>query len=294
MSLREWDQEIEALCSNSAYDALAEAVRFWSPDRCSEYFHAQSRHRLVHFIRVDSITVMNDVSIGVISGKRLPELLEGPVCGGMGRNIAVHDPTRSDFHEDEYIENPERGRDHDKEVAGHDGLGVITDEGRPALLRIRCSIRTGCTSQILSDGTRRNPKAQFEQELVCDSFFTPDRVVRSHFANEFPKVARQRGSAPRLGLPPPEQAKSLPMPAGKRVGLDYAERVAPLKKAAQSAHDESDRISCQVRLHFALLVQRELFAQEQIFGSESGPRPDAQSQKASDISEHGQSRCRSM
>jgi hypothetical protein len=84
------------------------------------------------------------------------------------------------------------------------------------------------------------------------------------------------------------------MPAGKRVGLGHAECAAPLKEPAQSAHDKSDRIRRKVRLHFALLVQDELFAQKQIFSSESGPRADAQSWKASDISEHCQSGCRSM
>ena len=260
VGFRERDQKIEALCSNSAHDSLAEGVRFGCPDRCSQYFHSEHLHRLVQFFRVDSVTVVNDISIGVVSGKRLAELLQGPVRCGMRCDIAMHHPAGADFHEHEYVKNPERGRDHDKEIAGHDALCVIPDEGRPALLRIRCSARTGCTSQILADSTRRHPNTQFEEEFVGDSFLTPDRVVRSHPADEFPKVARQRGSAFRPGLPPPEQAKSLPMPAGKRVGLDHAECAAPLKEPAQSAHDESDRIGRTVWSHFALLVQRELLA----------------------------------
>src|SRR4051794_1044473 len=120
VGFREGDQKIKALPSNSAHDALAEAVRFGSPDWRPEYFHAERLHHLVHFFREDSITVMNDVSISVVSGKRFAELLQGPVRFGMGCDIAMHDPARSDFHEHEYIENPERGRDDDKEVAGHD------------------------------------------------------------------------------------------------------------------------------------------------------------------------------
>ncbi len=145
VGFREGDQKIKALPSNSAHDALAEAVRFGSPDWRPEYLHAERLHHLVHFFREDSITVMNDISISVVSGKRFAELLQGPVRCGMGCDIAMHDPARSDFHEHEYIENPERGRDHDKEVTGHDTLRVIPDEGRPALLRIRRSRRTGCT-----------------------------------------------------------------------------------------------------------------------------------------------------
>jgi hypothetical protein len=112
--------------------------------------------------------------------------------------------------------------------------------------------------------------------------------------DEFAKVARQRGPAFRPGLPPSEQAKSLPVPAGKRVGLDHAECAAPVKEPAQSAHDESASIGRKVSSHFALLVQGELLAQKQIFGSKGGPRPRAQSQKASDISEHCHGGCRRM
>ena len=90
------------------------------------------------------ITVLNNVSIGVVSGKRLAELLRSPVRCGMGRDIAMHDLARSDFHKHEYLEKPERRRHHDKEVAGHDARCVIPDEGRPALLRIQCAVRTGC------------------------------------------------------------------------------------------------------------------------------------------------------
>jgi hypothetical protein len=45
---------------------------------------------------------MNDVSIGVVSGKRLPELLQGPVRCGMGSDVAVHDSACSDLHDEKY------------------------------------------------------------------------------------------------------------------------------------------------------------------------------------------------
>ena len=58
MRFRERDQKVEALCSNSAHDALAEAVGFGSPDWGSEYLHAERLHHLVQFFRKDPITVM--------------------------------------------------------------------------------------------------------------------------------------------------------------------------------------------------------------------------------------------
>ena len=62
----------------------------------------------------------------------------------MGRDIAMHDLARSDFHKHKYLEKPERHRHHDKEVAGHDARCVIPDEDLPALLRIQCAVQTGC------------------------------------------------------------------------------------------------------------------------------------------------------
>ena len=77
VGFREGDQKINALPSNSAHDALAEAVRFWSPDWRPEYFHAERLHHLVHFFREDSITVMNDVS----NKRGLREGLRGITAG---------------------------------------------------------------------------------------------------------------------------------------------------------------------------------------------------------------------
>ena len=68
---------------------------------------------------------MDHVSICMISGQRLAELLQRPVRFRMSRDVLMHDPACPDFHYHEYVEDPERGRYDHKEVAGYDGLCVI-------------------------------------------------------------------------------------------------------------------------------------------------------------------------
>jgi hypothetical protein len=158
---------------------------------------------------------------------------------------------------------------------GNDAFCVIPNEGHPTLLRIRSTPRPASRAQVLADSTRRDAETKFEPKLVGDSGFAPDSVLSCHSADEFPKVARQPRSASRPGLPPPEQAKSFPMPTNKGVGLDHAECAAPVKEPAQSRHHQPDRVGRPVRLRFALLKERELFTEEEILCGQSGARPEA-------------------
>ena len=57
----------------------------------------------------------------------------------MHYNVLVENSACSQFHDHEHVKGAESRRDHDEEVARHDRFGVITDEGQPALFRIRLS-----------------------------------------------------------------------------------------------------------------------------------------------------------
>jgi hypothetical protein len=47
----------------------------------------------------------------------------------MGGGILVHNSAVPNIRDDEDIEDAKRGRHDHKEVARHDGLGVVADEG---------------------------------------------------------------------------------------------------------------------------------------------------------------------
>src|SRR6187551_2170545 len=70
----------------------------------------------------------------------------------MGGHVVMEKAAGSHFHQHQVVESVKRGRDHDEEVAGHDHLGVIVDEGEPALLGVWRAHRSA-TAQVLRDRT---------------------------------------------------------------------------------------------------------------------------------------------
>jgi hypothetical protein len=69
-----------------------------------------------------------------------------------------------------------------------------------------------------------------------------------------------------LRLPPPERSESLSMPSKERLRLDYREEVTPINQAGQRDERYARRVVGPLRVHLALEVQRQLLAQEQVFG----------------------------
>src|SRR5438876_11914211 len=77
---------------------------------------------------------MNQESVDMITRDGFSELLHGPGCSRMGRDIAVKNAATSHFHRHEHVQHSQASRDGYQEVSGHDGLGVIADK-RPPVLR---------------------------------------------------------------------------------------------------------------------------------------------------------------
>jgi hypothetical protein len=65
------------------------------------------------------------------------------------------------------------------------------------------------------------------------------------------------------------------MPSDKSVGLDHAEHGAPLEQPGRCGHHEPHRIGCSLRMRSALFEERQLFAEEEILGSQRGTRSEA-------------------
>src|SRR5215472_17410613 len=107
-----------------------------APHRRSEDSYSEVRQPLVQRLRVDAIPVMDHEPIRMLARKRLPELLQGPLCRGMGGYVVMQNPSCSQVQDHEYVKDTEASRDHNEEVARQDHLGVVADKGQPALLRI--------------------------------------------------------------------------------------------------------------------------------------------------------------
>src|SRR5215831_10819547 len=105
----------------------------WGLARASAELVPRGARDLVDLLCENAIAIMNEEAVGMTARQRFPELLERPFRRRMGRNVLVDDPAGSNLYDDEDVESTERGRDHHEEVAGHHGLGMVTEEGQPAL-----------------------------------------------------------------------------------------------------------------------------------------------------------------
>lgn len=90
------------------------------------------------------------------------------------------------------------------------------------------------------------------------------------------QVRRERRTS-RSGLPPPEQAESLPMPMEKRRRLYNRQRLTPVEPAPEPEQSEASGISGAPWRDMAFLIQGKLFAQKEVFccerrgGIQTGP-----------------------
>src|SRR5262245_38402044 len=141
---------------------------------------------LVDIRREDAGAIVDDKAVGMVARQRFPELRQRPFRRGMGSYVVVENLAGSDLHGNEDVEGTECGGDH-HEIAGHNDLGVVADEGQPALFRVRRAHRT-VFAKVLADGAWGDPKGELQLQLVGDTFLTPGRILRGHLSDKSPQV----------------------------------------------------------------------------------------------------------
>src|SRR5882762_1695811 len=132
----------------------------------------------------------------------------------------MHDAPCRDLHQEEHIESSEPSGNHDQEIAGDDGLGVIADKRPPVLRRgplVASSLRFG--RPISAHCTWRNIDTQFHRQLRCHARLSPSRILSGHLHDEFADAFRKSWPTS-LRLPFPEQLETLAMPADQGFGYD--------------------------------------------------------------------------
>src|SRR5215831_6697075 len=95
------------------------------------------------------------------------------------------EPPCTVLDDDEHVEHPERLCDGNEEIARQYRLGVILQEGRPALIATKLPGRP--LRHVLSDRPRRYADPELEPQLVCNALFTPRYVLNSHTPDQSPK-----------------------------------------------------------------------------------------------------------
>src|SRR5262249_25159213 len=143
----------------------------------------QVRQTLVDLLSEEAVAIVDEEAVGMISRQRFPELLQRPFRRGMGSYVVVENLAGSDLYDNEDVESTESGRDHREEVASRDDLGMVTDEGQPALFRV-WRARGTVSAEVLADGAQGDLNGQLELQFAGHAFLSPGRILCGHLADE--------------------------------------------------------------------------------------------------------------
>src|SRR5271163_5348831 len=125
---------------------------------------------------------------------------------------------------------------------------------------------------------RRNTQTEFQQQFVGDPLLTPRGILARHSLDQTLQLDRDWPPAS-FGLPAPEEAEALAVPGDQRPRPHHNQSVSPIEPATQQHQSETRRIVGTAGLDLALLIERELLAQEQILGRQRGSGVQAETQK---------------
>src|SRR6516162_5355492 len=134
----------------------------------------------------------------------------------MRRHVDVSQPTRVMLDHNKHVQHPECRSDRHEEVTGEDRLGMVLQEGGPALIATRLPRRS--LRHVLAHGSRRDSDPELDQQLIGNPLLAPERVFYSHPANQAAQLRWNRWSArPALQAPenPPAQSIQRTMVAGR-------------------------------------------------------------------------------
>jgi len=129
VTLVDGNHVVQTFSSNRSNQPLTKSIGLRGSDRRFDGGDPQLLDRLVELGRKGAMSIVNEEAIGVVTRDGFAKLLQSPICGGMLGHIAVNDAPRSDFDQQQYIEDTQPDGDCDHEIAGDDRLGMIVDEG---------------------------------------------------------------------------------------------------------------------------------------------------------------------
>src|SRR6516225_2631313 len=123
------NEEVQALSAQASAQTLAYGVGLGRPHWCSQDPHTHCLHASVQVLGKNAVPVVDHEAIGMIVRKRFSKLLQGPLCRWVGGHVLVENSSCPQFHDDEYVNRAESGRHDYEEVAHHNPLGMVMDEG---------------------------------------------------------------------------------------------------------------------------------------------------------------------
>lgn len=139
VSFTQRNQMIDAFTPDGANQPLTMSICQRRPRRCLQDLKTKVSQTIVERGGEDRVTIVDEVAVAVLPGKRLAKLLKRPLCRGMLGDVEMEDSSRADFHDDQDTEEIELGGDDSEEVSGDEVNRVLAQERRPALSAIAVS-----------------------------------------------------------------------------------------------------------------------------------------------------------
>src|SRR5262249_1236895 len=162
-------------------------------------------------LAIDPITVANDVARRPLPSVCLGQLASNPFRGRMRRDAYPQKLTTSVLQDEQSVQQPKRDCWDQEQIHRCDAVGVIAQEGLPALRR-----RSPSPRHILCNRGLSGIDAKFEQFPVYPGR-TPKRVCDAHFVDQTANVCRyRRPTAERSGFPTPIGSEPGAVPAQQR------------------------------------------------------------------------------
>jgi hypothetical protein len=139
----------------------------------------------------------------------------------------------------------------------------------------------GITIHVGRGGALRDVEPEFEQ-LAVNAWRAPERIRERHGAHEIRKLRADRRStrSPAAGLPGPEDAEALPVPANHALGANELERLSPSGPMAREPHPEETIEAPELRSLRSTAEQGKLLPERQVLEREVGAGSERRAQGA--------------
>src|SRR5439155_23349611 len=139
------------------------------------------------------------------------------------------------------------------------------------------------------NGAPRDVEPELEY-LAVNAWRTPDRIRERNGAHEVRKLRADLRSthSPAAGLPAPESAEALPVPANHGLGANEVERLAPPRPPVGEPHPEGSIEAPELRSLRSAAEQGELLPERQVLEREvsAGSERRAQGAQQSEYEGH--------
>jgi hypothetical protein len=233
-------------------------------DRTGDSVDANAAGSHAELAAIDRIPIAEQMAWFLTSRCGLDNLPPHPGCGRVGRHIDVHQLTPVMGDEHQHVQCLERRRRDGQQIGGPEMVNMIAQERAPALR----GSAPWSSPAIPPNRSIADNDAQLEQ-LASDALSAPQPVLAGHGRDQVPHLgADMKTAAASAGLPAPEQAPALAMPAHDRLWCDEGQMVAPV--GAESASEDPQQLVPEAKpstwsVSRRTSEHRELMAQEKVF-----------------------------